>query len=243
MQCYAGASTAGTTTFQRFTIFSQTMTLGGSTIFDGTPTAPAVYAFSSGLTLGGTNTLGAGIYYVSSGLTLANGLLSCGVTADTASTTNPVCPLNNNAYGGITIALTSGELTGSGNSSSTVDWTALCTDEAGGQVGCDTESNQILDAAGKAIDTSGIVLFSSRSGTGTGASLAGQYQFWIDGTLYFPNQVWSQTGQATFNATPCTAIIAQEIDLGGNANIQNGCLTSVGGSPSISSAGSPLLSE
>jgi Flp pilus assembly protein TadG len=242
MQCYTGGSTSGTTTFTQYTIFSTAMSLGSATIFDGTPTAPAVYAFAGGLTLGGTSTLGAGIYYVVNGLTVGNGALSCAVTANTATTSNPACPLNNNAYGGITVALTSG---GFSDNNGTLDWTALCTDSTGGVVGCDTQSNQILDAAGKAIDTSGIALFQSRSDT-TGTSVSGNSstEFWIDGTLYFPDANWSSSGQANFQATACTAIIAQEIDMSGNANMAKGCLTGVGGSPSVSSAGwPPLLSQ
>jgi hypothetical protein len=248
MQCYAGSSTNGTTTFNQFTIFNSGMSLGGTTIFDGTPTAPAVYAFANGLTLGGTSTLGAGIYYVASGLTSSNGSISCGVAADTAySTSNPTfppaCTLNNNAYGGITIALTSGAFQAASNSANTMDWTALCTDSAGGVVGCDTQSQPIRDAAGNVIDTSGIILFASRSG-GVTTKLSGAFNFWINGTLYFPDEVWSQSGQVTFNPTPCAAIIAQEIDMGGNANMTNGCLTGVGGSPSVSSATwPPILSQ
>jgi Flp pilus assembly protein TadG len=248
MQCYTGGSTSNTTSFNQYTIFNSAMSLGGATIFDGTPTAPAVYAFANGLTLGGTSTLGAGIYYVANGLTSSNGSVSCGVAADTAySTSNttfpPSCTLNNNAYGGITIALTSGAFQAASNSTNIMDWTALCTDSTGGVVGCDTQSNPILDAAGKAIDTSGIVLFASRSG-GVTTKLSGAFQFWINGTMYFPNEVWSQSGQVTFNPTPCAAIIAQEIDMSGNANMTNGCLTGVGGSPSVSSASwPPVLSE
>jgi hypothetical protein len=125
----------------------------------------------------------------------------------------------------------------------TLDWTALCTDSTGGVVGCDTRSNQILDAAGNAIDTSGIVVFESRSDT-TATNFSGQIDFWIDGTLYCPNANWSSSGQMSFHQTACTAIIAQEIQMSGNANMNNGCLTGVGGSPSISSAGwPPLLSQ
>jgi hypothetical protein len=242
MQCYTGGNTSSTTTFKRFTIFSTAMSLGGTTIFDGIPTAPAVYAFEGGLTLGGTSTLGAGIYYVASGLTAGNGSLSCGVTANTATTFNPACPLNNNAYGGVTVALTSG---GFSDNNGTLDWTALCTDSTGGVVGCDTQSSQILDAVGQVIDTSGIALFQSRSDT-TATNVSGNTStsFVIDGTLYFPDANWSSSGQANFQQTGCTAIIAQEIQMSGNTNMNNGCLTGVGGSPSISSAGwPPVLSQ
>jgi hypothetical protein len=232
---------SGTTTFNPYTIFSGALSLSGTPIFKGTPTTPAVYAFSGGLTIGGTSTLGAGIYYVANGLTVGNGALSCGVTANTATASNPACPLNNNAYGGITVALTSGQFS---NSNGTLDWTALCTDSTGGVVGCDTQSNQILDAAGNAIDTSGIALFQSRTDT-TATSVSGNTStnFRIDGTLYFPNAIWSSSGQTIFQQTPCTAIIAQEIDMSGNANMTNGCLTGIGGSPSTSSAGPQLLSQ
>ena len=104
MQCYATASMSGTTTFNRYTIFNGTLSLGGTSIFNGTPTAPAVYAFTGGLNLGGTSTFGAGIYYIGAGLGSTTGNTSCAVTANTATTT---CPLNNNAYGGVTFALTS----------------------------------------------------------------------------------------------------------------------------------------
>jgi hypothetical protein len=248
MQCYTGGTTSGTTTFNQYTIFNSALNLGGTTVFDGTPTKPSVYSFTGGLTLGGTSTLGAGIYYVANGLTSSNGSISCAVAADTAySATNTgfpaACTLNNNAYGGITLALTSGAFQAASNSSNTMDWTALCTDSAGGVVGCDTQSTPILDAAGKAIDTSGIVMFAARSG-GVTTKLSGAFNFWINGTLYFPNEVWSQSGQVTFNPTPCAAIIAQEIDMSGNANMTNGCLTSVGSTSSVTSASwPPVLSQ
>jgi Flp pilus assembly protein TadG len=247
MQCYSGTTTSGNTTFKQFTIFSQGLSIGGTTVFDGTPTAPAVYAFSGGLTLGGTNTLGAGIYYVANGLTASTGVVSCGVAADTANTTGTpaataACTLNNNAYGGITFALTSGAFQGAANGI-VLDWTALCTDQAGGVVGCDTQSNPVLDATGTAIDTSGIALFASRSG-GVTTKLSGQLNFWLNGTMYFPDEVWSQSGQVTFNQTVCSAIIAQEIDMSGNANMTNGCLTGIGSSPSLTSASwPPVLSQ
>jgi Flp pilus assembly protein TadG len=252
MQCYTGGSTNGTTTFKQYTIFSTSMSLGGTTVFDGTPTIPAVYAFAGGLTLGGTSTLGAGIYYVANGLTVGNGALSCGVTVHTATTPNTpslpsACTLNNNAYGGITVALTSGQLV---DNNGTLDWTALCTESPPSGTtlpipGCDTQSNQILDATGTAIDTSGIVVFQSRSDT-TATSVSGNSntKFWIDGTLYFPGANWSSSGQVNFQATACTAIIAQEIDISGNGSMANGCLAGIGGSPSSSrtTLGSPQLS-
>jgi hypothetical protein len=247
MQCYLAATTGGTTTFNRYTVFNGGMTLGGTTTFNGTPTAPAVYAFDGGLTLGGNNTLGAGVYYVlgSNGLVSANGNNSCGVTADTATTT---CPLNNNAYGGVTFALisspTNGGVGGFSGSQGTIDWTALCTDSppSGSTLpipGCDTKSAQILDATGKAIDTSGLVIFASRTGTstcnrtsGVGMCLQGQATLTIDGTLYFPSQIFSLHGQATFEPTTCTAVVAQSFDWAGQGTMNNGCLAGIGGSSS-----------
>jgi hypothetical protein len=260
MKCYLGGTTSGTTTFNRFTIFSGAMTLGGTTTFNGAPTAPAVYAFDGGLTLGGNNTLGAGIYYVlgSGGLTSGNGSVSCAITANT---TTAACPLNNNAYGGITFVLTSSPTNGGvgqfGGSQGTAYWTALCTDSppSGATLpipGCDTQSSQIYDAAGKAIDTSGLVIFASRSATGTGATLQGQIDLTIDGTLYFPGETFSLHGQATFETrynannqpTICTAIIAQTFDWQGQGTINNGCLTGIGGNTSTQTTlGSPLLSQ
>jgi Flp pilus assembly protein TadG len=255
MQCYLAATTGGTTTFNRYTVFSGAMTLGGTTTFNGTPTAPAVYAFDGGLTLGGNNTLGAGVYYIlgSNGLVSANGNVSCGVTADTLTTASGqapnICPtLNNNAYGGVTFALTSsptnGGVGGFSGSQGTIDWTALCTDSppSGSTLpisGCDTQSAQILDATGKAIDTSGLVIFASRTGTstcngtsGVGMCFQGQATLTIDGTLYFPNQIFSLHGQATFEPTTCTAVVAQSFDWAGQGTMNNGCLAGIGGSSS-----------
>jgi hypothetical protein len=254
MQCYLGGSTSGTTTFNGFTVFNGSLTLGGTTTFNGTPPTPAVYAFDGGLNLAGNSTFGAGVYYVlgSTGLNANTAhSTSCAVTADTVTTE---CPLNTNANGGVTFALTSSPTHGgvgsftTSASDNTIRWTAFCTDaSASGQTlpipGCDTQSNQVFDAIGTAIDTSGLAVFGSRSGGG-GGSFTGQTDLTIDGTLYFPKQNFSLAGQATFEPTLCTSVIAQEFDWNGQGTMTNGCLTGIGGSTStITTLGSPRLSQ
>jgi hypothetical protein len=230
-KCYLGGTTSGNTTFNPYTYFLGPMSVGGTTVFDGTPTSDGFYVFDGGVTFmpNGNSTLGAGIYYVKgpNGVTFGNKDVICGVTQATADKN---CPYNSAANGGVTFVMTSSALYGSqgqvtANGQDTIELTALCTDATCSQNG-GTKSNQIGSS-----DTSGLVFFADPSTTTGGFNFQGQENFAITGAMYFPNQTVSMTGQATFASTPCTQLIANIIQIGGNGSFANGCLP-FGGSTS-----------
>jgi hypothetical protein len=223
-KCYNGGSPNSTTTFNPYTIFNGAMTPNG-TKFAGTPSTAGLYVFDGGVTLGSA-TLGASIYYVrgSAGLTFVSGTL-CGITTATATA---ACPFNSTANGGVTFVMTSSLTNGAtglvSGQHGTVQLTAICTDSAS----CASRSNQVGTS-----DTSGLVIFSDTSTTGGVAFSGNSLDLTIEGTFYFPNQTVSISGQAKFEPTACTQVVAKIFSTSGLGTFSNGCLpfggTGIGG--------------
>jgi hypothetical protein len=79
--------------------------------------------------------------------------------------------------------------------------------------------------------TDQIIFWQDKKATGGGASFAGSpSSVTFNGTLYFPNQPVSISGNYSFQPTDCTSIVASVVSFSGQGTITKGCLSIGGGS-------------
>lgn len=93
--------------------------------------------------------------------------------------------------------------------------------------------------------TKGLVFWQDKSATSGGGTFNGNGQattlMTITGTLYFPSQTVTISGNSVFQPTQCTAIVANVIEFQGLGSISKGCLPVSGGGSG--SSGSYRLSQ